>query len=72
MDASCRSYRDGPVCKDGFPITPFCHGSVTCEQCGAPKADKYLPLCLKEIAPKHLFDDAGLPLLADHRRQAGA
>ena len=69
--SACSSYRPGKLmCRDGFPqFSAYCRGvGYTCRSCGHPS--ERLPLCLGEIAPPHLFDDAGLPCLAEYRVSA--
>ena len=65
----CQSYRpDSLICRDGFPQRALCTGNGGCSACGKTRED-LLPLCMsKDKAPAHLFDDAGMPRLAEHRR----
>lgn len=60
---ACQSYRFGSlVCADGFPVKPYCSGNVGCPTCGHI-SEQAIPLCLREEAPPHLFDESGRPIL---------
>ena len=57
---ACQSYRPGYTCADGFMQRAACHGHIGCMSCGHID-ERYLPDCLKEEAPRHLFNDDGSP-----------
>ncbi|SFB22913.1 hypothetical protein [Delftia sp.] len=70
---ACSATLPGTICRNGFVQILSCKGlgdAITaCSNCGH---SDHVPMCMRdEVLPEHLFDERGMPRLAEAQRPTG-